>query len=239
MRTAARHLSVAVLVVSLMLSACGCTFYLLPGEGPVPRSAYADRLVGISPAQAAQLQSEAQSSHGFIGELPMAIRGTEDLEGAVLHQSKTFEWPILAGPFGRWWYLDPGAAGGSAGRALVGHDWGWGVLAPVLVGWGHERAYDQETGLCVASEDIAVAALGLAVFHRATSPARKWLVFRDPARPALGPAVAPDVRGGPGGVEYRHAQALALGWGFFALGTKDQRAYVQIAWIPIPLWRTP
>jgi hypothetical protein len=160
MCTVPRQLAVALLIVGVALCSSGCTFYLLPGEGPAPRSAYADRLVGISPAEAAQLKSEALLSHGFTGVGPFAIEGRDDLAGAVLHQSSIFAWAMLVGPAGRWWYLEPGAADGSGVRALVGHAWGWGVLAPTL-----------------------------------------------------------------------------LGWGPFALGTKDRRAYIQLAWIPIPLWR--
>ena len=49
--------------------------------------------------------------------------------------------------------------------------------------------------------------------------------------------MAPDVPGDLDGVPYCHERGLALGWGMFAFGKKDRRAYLQIAWVPIPLWR--
>jgi hypothetical protein len=237
MRAVGRAVPVVALALCLALGATGCTFYFLPGGRPAPRSAYADHLGSITPEAAARLQSEAQASHGFTGEGPLTVAGSGDLKGTALHHSATFEWPILVGPIRSWWFLEPGPAGSSSVPGIVGHARGWGLLAPFLLAWGCDRSYDASTGLEVAREDIATAAFGLFVYHRATSPARKWLTYRDPARPGVGPYAAPDVRGGPEGVRYRHVSALALGWGAFAVGTKDRRAYLQIAWIPIPLWR--
>jgi hypothetical protein len=233
MRSIARRLAVVLLVLIVASGSTGCTFYLLPGGGPAPRSAYADHLTGGSPAQAAELKSDALASHGFLGMGPMTIPGSGDLAGWALHCSRTFEWPILVGPIRTWWHLDPGPAG----RAVVGHARAWGLLAPVLLLGGSERSYDADTGLAVAREDMVIAACGLFVCHRATSPARQALVFRDLARRKVGPFAVPDVRGDLSAVPYDHASALALGWGAFAVGTRNHRAYLQLAWIPIPLWR--
>jgi hypothetical protein len=218
-RLAPRAVLLMAAALFVVASGSGCTFYLLDGNGPKPLSAYHDELPSPGAERLAEWKEEAHERSFLVGRLSVDERG--DLRGYELHYRSTPFWPVLAGPFHVRKHWEPKRGREGRKRTLIGKEDAWGFLSPLFV-TGKGSIYDERTRQCVAREKITFVTL-LMIFHSRISPAEGMSEFTD-AGARLDE------------VMYDEVSSWSLGWGLLAAGSKNRRAYLQLFWIPIPLW---
>jgi hypothetical protein len=208
-----------VAALFVVASGSGCTFYLLDGNGPQRLSACRHRLPSAGAEQLADWKETAHEPYLCFGK--MSVNAGGDFSGYEMHYKPTPFWPALAGPFRVRKHWEPTSGSEAGNRTLIGREDAWGFFAPLFV-TGKGSIYDEGTRLCVAEEKITFVTL-LMIFHSRTSPAE-------------GLAELTDAGARLEEVMYDRVSSWSLGWGLLAAGSKNRRAYLQILWIPIPLW---
>lgn len=214
------------LCLALILLSSGCSFYFLDGYGPLSRYRVEAFLPPESPARLAELKERVREEHVHLYphfssdhayETRYVGRGNHD-----------FYWPWLAGRSLLIEHYLP-----TEGYDLHGRpEFVWkardaGFLAPFYQTHDDSGMYVLETGQCVARDAYFSLFYRLLFFHKSVKPVgRYWY------------ANAPECVAGAVDLEsldYEHMRSVSIGWGLLAVGEKNDRHYVQIAWIPIPL----
>ncbi len=199
----------------------GCTFYCLDGNGPRSKKEFQNVLRNISPAVIEKLKYDAQNG-GTFGNLTFTGRG--EVKGYTVHGPWNLWWPALIGPYDTAMYYEPLSEWRDDKRELVADSETFGMLLGQIT-LGGETHYDVETGQALAVEKFFFFT-PLIIYHSSTTP-RDGVVLPLHPKEAI-----------PEDLKYNQQSALCIGSGVLAAGVKNGRAYMQIAWIPIPLWRT-
>ena len=207
---------VYALVVLLALSALcanGCTFYGLDGKGPSSRNYYSEKLSSVEPTR---LTNWKKSAHG-----PDSSTGDALRDGYTLHKYRTgtIIAPNFVGGYGIRKHLVPKDEKEDK-RPLIEVEDVWGFSAPLYM-TVERNVYGADSGKCIGYHDTTSFTL-LILSHEAVWP-------RDEDEIS-------DAHKSLENVAYIRYSSFSVGWGLLAAGTKNRQAYMQIAWIPIPLW---
>jgi hypothetical protein len=206
--------------MSLMLLT-GCTFCRLQGTGPVGRENYSSYLQPASTQQMEEYKKEVDSLKFPWGPRTMKVR-YGPFTGYTQHIGQTLNWHYLAGPSRVRTLYEPAD---ETKRAVLETFENWGISFP-LFSLMNVSFYDAQTGECISRSKATILTTFI-VYASATSPTGKG---GDVSPESLEKKIAIDT------VKYDHMSGWCLAWGVLAWGQKNNRAYFQIAWIPIPLW---
>ena len=233
-----RRVAVVAVMFGVLVVGSGCTFFCAKGYGPRSREHYAALLPSAPVEQVQQWEKEALTARDVNVDDPgykrlskiNRMRFDDSVNGYTNYGRWGPLWAVLAGPRRVSHFEDPIGYDREKRRALVTRGEGWHVLAPFLLSRGQTRQYDAKTGQCVGSERwFSGAGSGIG-----------WCECVAPVDAPLGVLMASresrDVATDINSLEYNHGSAFWLVSGAFACGTKNGRAYLQLAWIPIPLW---
>jgi len=213
-----------ILMLLVVLMVEGCTFYFLKGNGPKLRAMYTKYLPDESIEQVDRWKEESFKPYLFFGSL--SPKGYGPLSDYIIHYYPTPFFPILAGPDRKVMFCEPNEANKEVKRPLVKHDNGWGFLFPLFY-TAKSFSYDCNTGECLSAERVTCVT-AVMFFHSFTKPTGGVIWFL--------PSDAFDNSKEVRDLQYDRMTSWSLGWGALATGTKTGRAYLQIVWIPIPLW---
>lgn len=194
----------------------GCTFGLLNGNGPQTRSSVASQLPTANASELAQWKEEVNS-------LPnkSTQAGAWKDYGYTADVGSSYNWDALCGSGTARALLTPH---GTEKRTVLQTQDRWGFSRPLF--WTLDfKDVDTETGECL-SRSKGTLLTPLFVHMSAVTP-----VNPDKKTPEyLYKNKNLDE------VKYDKASGMCIGFGLLAWGQKNNRAYFQLAWIPIPLW---
>jgi len=241
-----------VCLFALLLAGSGCcNFYQLEGNGSGTRAEWSAYLPDMTPRQMDQIRVEAETSDVTL----LFDRGAYGGYKTKLH--KEFAWNIPFGPYRERSIWVPDKKKG--GRTLCSKLDCWGTtILPFMTGLfvaGHAGVYDYPKGDCLAYQRFMRAGIiPLVAYESSLVPATKGQLM-----PGCPNTMAPDslckietaldgVKQDQTGdcyswpatslsrVEYDRLTSYYFLCGLFAFGQKNDRAYLQLAWIPISLW---
>lgn len=239
-------------LLTLLLSSSGCcNFCSLDGNGPGTRDEWEAYLPVATPQEMDRIRVEAEASDVTL----LFERGAYIGYKAKLYRE--FAWKIPAGPYRErsFWLPDSKRGGRSLGVKM--DCWGTTIL-PFMAGLftaGHAEVYDYPHGDCLAYQKFMRAGIiPLVAYESSLMP-----VTKEQQLPGCPNVMAPDslckvttsldgVKQDEMGtcyvwpstslsqVKYDRLTAYYFLCGLFACGQKNDRVYMQIAWIPISLW---
>ena len=213
---------VAMAVLAVLFLGSGCTFYRCEGRGPKPRTVYAQSL---HTATATEIQEWTDEAKTWQKTRPITIkRGAK--AGYTLQGGQSIPWIFLAGTLHTRYLLDPSEKDSQAKRRILSKGDGWGFLAPLFVRGG-DTYYDRDSGACLGTGRSTCLTLLIWVDSR-TVPKGGGLSGITPAVLESGDSLDD--------LDYDHMWGCAVAFGAIGFGAKNDRAYFQIVWIPIPLW---
>jgi len=227
-----RRIALQLLALAPLALSAGCSFYGLKGNGPAPREK-CTALLKDEPKLVEEWKQQAfKPSMMFLGSGTVHVRKPfwGPLKGYTEHRWLTPNWAILAGPHEQCSFLEPPEAEKQSKRSVVHRYAGWGILFPLFARFS-EASYDYPSGdtLWLTRDTIVTAFL---YRHNVTvQPAgvswagvKKGLSLEclDRSKPLKD-------------MKYDRMSSTCIALGLVAWGTKNGRAYVQFAWIPIPL----
>jgi hypothetical protein len=195
----------------------GCTFCCLDGNGPLERSSVAADLPVAGADDLAKLKGEVDS-------LPVTLTPPvgKGFPGYAARSGHSYNWDVLCGGGTVRTLLKPGDAGK---RTLLMTADRWGISRPLY--WTLDcKTMDAETGECLSSEKATMLTM-LFVHASARTP---WEPDKNAQPEYLSKQKSLDE------VKYAKMSGMCIGAGLLAWGQKNNRAYFQLAWIPIPLW---
>jgi hypothetical protein len=236
----------------LLLLVCGCcNFASLEGNGSGTRREWEAYLPTSTPQQIEQIRIEAESSDVTLSFERGAYIGYK----AKLHRE--FVWSVPVGPYRERSFWMPDAKRGGRSLCVKTDCWGTTIL-PFLAGLfvaGDSEVYDYPRGDCLAYQRFMRAGIiPLVAYESSLMP-----VTKEQQMPGCPNVMAPDslcrittsldgVKQDQMGVcyvwpstslnriKYDRLTSYYFLCGLFAFGQKNDRAYMQLAWIPIPLW---
>ncbi len=247
-----KQLFLPVCLLALLLTGGGCcNFYRLAGNGPRPRAEWADALSGATAKQMDKIRVEAATSDITL----LFDRG--DYGGYKVKLHREFAWHVPAGPYHERSFWLPDSKRGGRSMCMKMDCWGTDLL-PYMVGVfvaGNAAVYDYPRGGCIAYQRFMRAGLiPLVVYESSLLPVTKELQI--PGGPnVMNPGSLCGFSSSLEGLKldrmgnyyfwpstslnrlkYDRLTAYYFLCGLLAFGQKNDRAYLQIAWIPIPLW---
>ena len=199
----------------------GCTFCCLQGNGPTSRANLSSYLQPADAQQVEQWKREVNSLKFPWGPRSQKI-SYGPFSGYTSHVGQTLNWHILAGPSHQRFLYEPS---NTEERTVVSTTDVWGILFPLYSNW-NSAFYDSPTGECLSTGHMTTLTLFI-VYGSATAPAGKG---KDMSPEYL--VRKTDLRE----IKYDRMSGCCLAFGALAWGQKNDRAYFQLAWIPIPLW---
>jgi hypothetical protein len=251
-RGALKQLFKTVCLLGLLLAGSGCcNFYRLKGNGSRPKDEWAAYLPSATAQQLTQIRVEAATSDVTI----QFDRG--DYGGYKVKLHREFDWIIPAGPYHErsFWMPEPKRGGRSLCMEL--DCWGTEIL-PFMVGLftvGSAVVYDYPRGDCIAYQRFVRAGIiPLVAYESSVLPvAGEKLIPGGPN--VMAPGSLCRFSTSLEGIKleqmgncyfwpstplnrqkYDRLTAYYFLCGLLAFGQKNERAYLQLAWIPIPLW---
>jgi len=242
--------AVCFLVLLVANSGC-CNFCSKEGNGPGTRGEWAAYLPVSTPQQMDQIRVKAETSDVTL----LFERGAYIGYRAKLHRE--FVWSVPIGPYReRSFWLPDNKRGG---RSLCIKMDGWGTtVLPFLAGLfvaGDAEVYDYPRGDCLAYQRFMRAGIiPLVAYESSLMP-----VTKEQQMPGCLNVMAPDslcrittsldgVKQDRMGdcylwpttslnrIKYDRLTSYYFLCGLLAFGQKNDRVYMQLAWIPIPMW---
>jgi len=240
-----------VFITFLMLTCGCCNFYQLQGNGPGTKAEWKSCLPDATTRQMDEIRVDASASDVTL----LFDRGAYGGYTAKLHRK--FSWKIPVGPYHErsFWFPDKKKGGRSLCMTL--DCWGTTIL-PFIAGMfvtGDAAVYDYPSGACIAYERFMRAGvIPLVAYESSLAPVAKGAMI--PGSPnMMSPGslcrlttslngVKQDEMGkcyswpttSLNRVQYNRLTSYYFLCGLLAFGQKNDRAYLQLAWIPIPLW---
>ena len=236
----------------LLMLVCGCcNFQQLEGNGSSARSEWTACLPDATTPQMDEIRVEAATSDVTL----LFDRGPYRGYTAKLHRK--FSWKIPVGPYHERSFWLPDKKRGGRGLCMTLDCWGT-TLLPYMVGVfmaGNAAVYDYPSGDCIAYERfVRAGVIPLVAYESSLMP-----VTGNNLIPGCPNMMSPDslcrVLTSLDGVkqdemgncyswpttslrraQYDRLTAYYFLCGLLAFGQKNDRAYLQLAWIPIPLW---
>jgi len=235
-----------------LLLACGCcNFGSLEGNGNRPKSAWKGHMPSLTSQQIDQIRLEAEAS-----DVTLSFdRGAYGGYKAKLQRG--FDWNFPAGPYRERSYWIPDKKRGGRSLCVRMDCWGTTIL-PFMTGIfmaGDAEVYDYPRGECLAYQRFMRAGIIPIVAYESS------LMPVSGGRPMPG---CPNVMSSDSlcristsldGVKeaemgdcytwpssflqwprYERLTSYYFLCGLFAFGQKNERAYLQLAWMPIQLW---
>ena len=194
----------------------GCTFCALDGNGPMPRSSVASDLPTASASDLAKWKGEVES-------LPIKSTraGVWADHGYTANIGNSYNWDVLCGSGTMRTLLTPRDEGK---RTVLQAQNRWGFFRPLF--WTLDfKDMDAETGACLSREKATTLTL--------------LFVHASALKPATPDKKTPEhlsKQKNLDDVKYDKSSGMCIGAGLLGWGQKNNRAYFQLAWIPIPLW---
>ena len=240
-----------VFILFLMLVCGCCNFYQLKGNGSGTRSEWKSCLPDATTQQMDEIRVEAATSDVTL----LFDRGAYGGYTAKLHRK--FGWKIPVGPYRERSFWLPDKKKGGRSLCMTLDSWGITIL-PFFAGMfmaGDAEVYDYPSGECLAYERFMRAGvIPLVAYESSLRPVTKGELI--PGGPNM---MSPDslcwlttsldgVKQDKIGscyswpstslsrVQYDRLTSYYFLCGLLAFGQKNDRAYMQLAWIPIPLW---
>ncbi len=233
-----------IALLAALSSGSGCTFWGLGGGGPLAKDA-AYRYHGRAPGMLSAAQKASYDQlllPGYWQGIPQTLV-TAAGRSAMVRQRTSHD--LAALPLLGYWTSRSAVVVGEKDKEarLAGRRTGLAPAFPLailgLVAW--ETWYHVDESDEVASrEHYGVGPLGLVFgFCRAVQPAAlppqsASMVLCGPAR--AGRELAATVAGGTDGLRYSSRWAWHILGGALAWGRVNRRCYLQVVWIPLPLW---
>ena len=236
----------------LLLAAGGCcNFYPLEGNGPGSKSEWEDFLPVKTAQQMDKIRIEAETSDVTL----LFDRGAYGGYKTKLHRE--FDWKIPAGPYHERSFWLPDKKNGGRSLCMTLDCWGTTIL-PFIAGMfiaGDAAVYDYPRGECLAYERFMRAGvIPLVAYESSLMPVAEGELI--PGSPnMMSPdslcwfstsldGVKQDEMGecyfwpttSPNRLKYDRLTSYYFLCGLLAFGQKNDRAYMQLAWIPIQLW---
>lgn len=236
----------------LLLIGCGCcNFAAKEGNGACPRSAWEAYLPKAAPQQMEQIRVEAELSDVTL----VFDRGA--YSGYQAKVRRGFTWGVPIGPYQERSFWESDKKHGGRSLCIKMDCWGT-TLLPFMTGIfmaGDAEVYDYSKGECLAYQRFMRAGIiPLVAYESSLMPVQE-------GRPMPGcpntmfpeslcrittslDGVKQDEMGGcyfwPASFlhrpRYDRFTAYYFLCGLLAFGQKNDRAYMQLAWIPIELW---
>lgn len=239
-------------LIALLLAGSGCcNFYQMEGNGPRTRSEMAEYLSDATAQQMDEIRVEAATS-----DLTLLFdRGAYGGYRTKLHRA--FAWGIPAGPYHERSFWLPGKKRGGRSFCIKLDCWGT-TLLPYMTGLfmaGDAAVYDYPRGECIAYQRFMRAGIiPLIAYESSLVPVIKGEPI--PGCPnVMAPGSLCSISASLGGVKqdemgdcyfwpatslsqlkYDRLTSYYFLCGLLAFGHKNDRAYMQLVWIPIPLW---
>jgi hypothetical protein len=241
----------SVLALCLILFCGCCNFAAREGNGPCSREEWSAYLPEPAPGQMDQIRVEAEASDVQL----LFERGAYGDYKAKVH--RWFSWNIPFGPYHERSFWMPGKKRGGRSLCIKMDCWGTTIL-PFMTGIfmaGDSEVYDYSSGDCLAYERFMRAGIiPLIAYESSVMPVAKGRPM--PGCPSL---MSPDslcrISTSLDGVKqdemgecyvwsssfldrtkYDRLTSYYFLCGLLAFGQKNDRAYMQLAWIPIELW---
>jgi hypothetical protein len=235
-----------VLVLCLTLFCGCCNFYSMDGNGSCPLAVWEDYLPVVTTQELDQIKSESGASDVTL----LFDRGAYG--GYKTKISRGFQWGIPAGPYRERSFWTPDRT--KAGRTLCMKLDSWGTtILPFMA--GNAEVYNYPRGECLAYQRfMRFGIIPLVAYESSLMPVVEGeLVPGCPNVMAPGSlcwfsvpleGVKPDKMNqccfwptsSLRQMKYDRLTSYYFLCGMLAFGQKNERAYMQIAWIPIPLW---
>jgi|GEM_PF-2905767 len=242
-----------VCLLALLLEGSGCcNFYQKKGNGPGTRAEWEAYLPVLTPRQMDQIRVEAETS-----DVTLSFdRGA--YSGYKAKLSRGFAWKVPVGPYHERSFWAPDKKKGGRSLCIKMDCWGTTIL-PFMTGLfmaGDAEVYDYSKGDCLAYERFMRAGIiPLVAYESSLMPVSEGQPM--PGCPnVMFPeslcsistsldGVKQDEMGGcyfwePPSLLHRPKYDRLTSYyflcGLFAFGQKNDRAYMQLAWIPIQLW---
>jgi len=243
--------SMAGLSALLFLSGGCCNFCSLEGNGPATREEWGAYLPVATERQMDKIRIEAETSDVTL----LFDRGAYVGYKTKLHRE--FSWIIPVGPYHERSFWLPDAKRDERSLCAKMDCWGTTIL-PFIAGLfmaGDVEVYDYPRGECLAYQRFMRAGvIPLVAYESSLMP-----VTKEQQMPACPNVMAPDslcrvitsldgVKPDRMGdcyvwpstsldqIKYDRLTAYYFLCGLVAFGQKNDRAYMQLAWIPISLW---
>ncbi len=241
-----------IFYVLFPLLICGCcNFYPQVGNGVSSRSDWTEWLPAKNPAQVEAVREAATSSDVTL----YFDRGAYGGYAAKLY--RTFDWNIPVGPYRERSFWKPGDKTDGRSLCITLDCWGTTIM-PFLVGLftaGNAAVYDYSSGDCIAYERFMRAGIiPLVAYESSLMPVTYGRLI-----PGCPNTMSPDSlcsivtsldgvnqegmstcyswpTSSLNRVSYNRLTSYYFLCGLFAFGQKNDRAYMQLAWIPIPMW---
>lgn len=231
---------------------CGCcNFAALEGNGSRPKSAWQAYMPAAAPYLMDQIRVEAETSDVTL----FFDRGAYG--GYKAKVQKGFDWKVPVGPYQERSFLVPDKKKGGRSLCIKMDCWGTTIL-PFMTGIfmaGDAEVYDYSKGDCLAYQRFMRAGIiPLVAYESSLLPVADGRPM--PGCPnVMFPESLCTVTTSLDGVKqdeigncytwqsslfsrpkYDRLTAYYFLCGLFACGQKNERAYMQLAWIPIELW---
>lgn len=247
-----KHFFLPVCLLALLLAGGGCcNFYQLKGNGSATRSEWEAYLPETTAPQVEKIRIEAEASDVTL----LFDRGPYGGYKTKLHRE--FVWHIPVGPYHERSFWNPDAKKGGRSLCIKMDCWGTTIL-PFIAGLftaGDAEVYDYSRSECLAYERFFRAGIiPLVAYESSLRPEADGTLI-----PGCPNTMAPeslctiatslagvkqdemgDCYSWPSSsfsrIKYDRLTSYYFLCGLLAFGQKNDRAYLQLAWIPISLW---
>lgn len=201
----------------------GCTFAMLDGKGSQDRTSVAVFLPSASTNQIAQWKEEISSPPPPLGRYTEKHISSGPSAGCTSRTMNTPCYAALVGPYHARSLSTPDDPNSGKRTTLTTMDT-WGTMFPFLAAISNTRmsCYDEQTAECITSGHFFTLTV-LLTYGKIAAPADKQDA-----------KMLNEIK--PCDIKYDRLTGCCIGCGALAFGQKNNRAYLQIAWIPIPLW---
>ena len=242
-----KSIDLTVFVLSLMLLCGCCNFASLEGNGSRPRAEWEAYMPAATVHQMDQIRVEAEVSDVTL----LFDRGVYG--GYRTKLSKGFRWGIPAGPYRERSFWMPDRKKGGRSLCMKLDSWGTTML-PFMT--GRAEVYDYPRGECVAYQRfMRFGIIPLVAYESSLVPVKDselvpgcpnvmansslcWfsVPLEGVKQDEMGNCCFWPPTQSLNRTDYDRLTSYYFLCGFLAFGQKNERAYMQLAWIPIKLW---